>query len=174
MKSKNNADEVYFLGNRQTRKPYRLIVAAVLLLAVCGSVTVLCGIHKNGTQKSGTVYGGKALPELTTLPDDATAPRFDGKHDFSKFMEWLAINLRYPKGLETQNAKVVVSFLITKEGSIDDIKIVSQPRQEAFAKEVVRLLRICPRWSPGMLADGTRVDIRYTLPINFSNVKRFD
>lgn len=173
MISKNNADEVYFLGNRQTRKPYRLMVTITLLLVVCSGVAVYCGTLKSGINKSDTVYG-KKLPELTALPDNATAPKFEGKHDFSKFMEWLALNLKYPKGLETQNAKVVVSFLITRDGAIDDIKIVSQPRQEAFAKEVVRLLRVCPRWSPGTLADGTRVDIRYTLPVNFSNVKRFD
>ena len=173
MKSKNDADEVYFLGNKNTHKPYRLIGAIAMLLAICGGVAMYCGTGKGCIHKSNTIYG-KELPELTTLPDDATAPKFEGKHGFSKFMEWLALNLKYPNGMETQNAKVVVSFLITKDGTIDDIKIVSQPKQEAFAKEVVRLLHICPRWSPGTLADGTRVDIRYTLPVNFSNVKRFD
>ena len=76
--------------------------------------------------------------------------------------------------LETKKAKVVVSFVITNEGTIDNIKIISEPEQKAFAKEVVLLLKKCPKWTPGKLADGTPVSISYILPVNFNNIKRFD
>mgnify|MGYP000447116620 CR=1 FL=1 len=72
-----------------------------------------------------------------------------------------------------QKCKVVVSFVITKEGTVDHIKYCLT-KQKAFAKEVVQLLQKCPKWAPGKLADGTPVNISYTLPIKFSNVKRFD
>ena len=38
--------------------------------------------------------------------------------------------MKYPKGEELQDAVVVVSFVITTEGKLDSIKIISQPEEK--------------------------------------------
>lgn len=166
MKMKKNND-VYFLGNKQ-QNPLRKYAAAITFAVIC-----TLGIVYIFSIKSDVSYKQR-LPAIETLPQNATSPKFKGRYDFSKFLEWVSKNLTYPIGHETENAKVVVSFVITKEGTIDHIKILSQPKQKAFANEVIQLLQKCPKWAPGKLADGTPVNISYTLPIRFSKIKRFD
>ncbi len=167
MKMKNNDNAVYFLGNKQ-QNYLRKYAVAITLAAICAlGIVYIFSIKSDVTYKQG-------LPTIEALPQNATSPKFNGRYDFTKFLEWVSKNLKYPTEHETENAKVVVSFVITKEGTIDHIKILSQPRQKAFGKEVVQLLQKCPKWAPGKLADGTPVNISYTLPIKFSKIKRFD
>lgn len=167
MKMKNNDNDVYFLGNKQQNHLRKYAVAITFAVICALGIVYIFSIKSDVTYKQG-------LPTIETLPPNATSPKFKGRYDFTKFLEWVSKNLTYPTEHETENAKVVVSFVITKEGTVDHIKILSQPKQKAFAKEVVLLLQKCPKWAPGKLADGTPVNISYTLPIKFSNVKRFD
>lgn len=167
MKRKNIENEVYFLGPQQRKPLYKYVVGILFVLtAICLAVYYFSNCQ-NGP------YHQK-LPEVVALPKEAVAPKFDGKYDFAKFFEWFSEHLEYPKEYETIDAKVVVSFVITQDGTIDDISIVSQPKQAVFANEVVKLLRKCPKWEPGKLADGTKISISYTLPVTFNKTKRFE
>ncbi len=168
MRDKNNDNDVYFLGNKHPR-PFRRHTVTILFAIVCIFIIVVYMY----TAKLDVSYK-QELPAVEALPPKTVSPKFNGKYDFSNFLEWVSENLTYPTGYETENAKVIVSFVITKDGTIDNIKILSQPRQKAFAKEVILLLKKCPKWTPGKLADGTPVSIVYTLPVNFNNIKRFD
>lgn len=167
MNNKNNNNDVYFLGNKRQKTLRKYIITASFTIVCMSIILYFC------TTKSDVSYK-QELPTVEALPQKAISPKFDGKYEFSKFLEWVSKNLTYPAGYETKKAKVVVSFVITNEGTIDNIKIISEPEQKAFAKEVVLLLKKCPKWTPGKLADGTPVSISYILPVNFNNIKRFD
>ena len=68
----------------------------------------------------------------------------------SKFVQWLTKRLKYP--ITAQRAKkegtVLVSFIINKDGTTTDHKIVRSAGAE-FDGEALRVLRQMPKWTPG-------------------------
>lgn len=96
----------------------------------------------------------------------ATPPAFPGGED--ALLRFLAENIQYPLEARTNNieGKVVLSFVVGTDGHISDIRIfkdIPGGCGEAAAKVVAAM----PRWIPAKLEDGTRVKVRYTLPVNF-------
>ena len=67
----------------------------------------------------------------------------------------------YVKGL---SGKVLVSFVIEKDGSITDIKVL-RDAGHGTGDEAVRILKNCKKWSPGE-QNGAKVRCSYVLPIN--------
>ena len=167
MKSHDN--DVYFIGNK---KRVAWLWYAIFIVCTAIGAILACWLNYENSQKY--CQDRQELKAVEVLPDNATPPKFNGLYDFGEFTKWLAANIKYPEGLETVNAKVVITFLITKEGNLTNIEVVAQPEQQEFAKQVVDILETCPQWAPGKLADGTPTDISYTLPINFNNTKHFE
>jgi TonB family protein len=86
----------------------------------------------------------------------------------AELMKFLAKNTTYPvearnKGLE---GKVVVKFYIDIDGSIKDIKIVKDPVGYGCAEEAIRVIKLMPKWTPGM-QDGVPAKVYYTMPVTF-------
>ena len=69
-------------------------------------------------------------------------------------MKWLTRNLKYPKALESQKiqGKVVAEFIVNKDGSVTDVKVVSS-LHPLCDNEVLRVLRLMPRWTAGIEND---------------------
>lgn len=82
-----------------------------------------------------------------------------------EFSTYIGKNYRVPnvKGLK---GKVIVQFVIEKDGSLTDIKVISD-LGHGTGKEAVRILKKCPKWIPGKLK-GVPVRVLYSLPINLS------
>jgi len=72
----------------------------------------------------------------------------------TEFMKWLTRNLKYPKYLEPQRVqgKVVAEFIVNTDGSITDVNIVKS-LHPVCDREVLRVLRMMPRWTPGIHND---------------------
>ena len=68
----------------------------------------------------------------------------------SAFVQWLTKNLKYP--LAAQRAKrqgtVLVSFIVNKDGTIADRKVVKSASPD-LDREALRVLRLMPKWKPG-------------------------
>lgn len=82
-------------------------------------------------------------------------------------MEYFKKNLRYPeeaKKAGTQG-RVVVQFLINKNGAISDASVLRSVDRLLDA-EAVRLVRSMPKWKPGM-QKGKAVTVKYTVPVLF-------
>lgn len=78
-------------------------------------------------------------------------------------------NLVYPNWERENNiqGKVVVNFVVDKNGKIKDGKILSTVQgAKNFDKEVLRLINSMPNWIPGQ-QDGKKVDVQFNLPIDF-------
>jgi periplasmic protein TonB len=60
--------------------------------------------------------------------------------------------------------KVIVEFVVEKNGDLTDIKVV---RDLGFGTgaEAIRMLKKCPKWKPG-IQNGTPLRVRYSLPIS--------
>lgn len=115
----------------------------------------------------------EAIPETSALPQDTAAvlrtveqlPEFPG--GIVEFMKWLTRNLRYPPIAQQQKirGKVVVSFIINKDGSIASPRIVTSA-DPILDREAMRVVKMMPRWKPGM-EDGKPCRTMFAIPVNF-------
>jgi periplasmic protein TonB len=87
-------------------------------------------------------------------------PEFPG--GIGNFYKGIARNYVYPEGEEI-NGKVVVSFVVEKDGSLTDIKVLRDLGYGTGA-EAIRVLKKLPKWSPGE-QNGRKVRASYVLPI---------
>lgn len=79
-------------------------------------------------------------------------PQFPG--GAVEFMKWLTKHLRYPDRARQQKVqgKVVAVFYVEKDGNISGIN-VTQALQPDCDREVMRVLRMMPKWKPGIQND---------------------
>lgn len=70
------------------------------------------------------------------------------------FIKWLTRNLKYPSSVERQRiqGKVVAEFIVNKDGSVTDVRVVKS-LHPACDREALRVLRMMPRWTPGIEND---------------------
>jgi protein TonB len=83
-----------------------------------------------------------------------------GQAAWSKFLQK---NLRYPD--TDQEGRVIISFIIEKDGHLTDLKILKGVVSE-LDREAMRVLALAPAWKPG-LQNGKPVRVKYTIPIIF-------
>lgn len=81
--------------------------------------------------------------------------------------KWLGQNLRYPKEAQEEGVqgKVIVKFVINKDGSISDVS-VAKGVYLYLDQEAIRVVKCMPKWIPGK-NNGVPVRSYYYLPINF-------
>lgn len=93
-------------------------------------------------------------------------PEYNG--GVEKLNKFLSDNLIYPKddGEQTIQGKVIVTFIIEKDGSLSNLKIV-RGLSPKIDKESLRVLMLSPNWIPGFI-NGYPVRCLYTLPLQFS------
>ena len=80
---------------------------------------------------------------------------------------FLSNKLRYPAVAMEQGiqGRVVTQFVVDKDGSITDVKVV-RSLDPMLDKEAVRLVKSMPKWTPGKL-NGSPVRVKCILPISF-------
>lgn len=82
-------------------------------------------------------------------------------------MKWLSANLQYPVEAQKEGiqGRVVVQFVVEKDGSVGEIMVV-RGRHPALDAEAVRVVKNLPKFEPAQ-NDGQAVRCWFTLPINF-------
>ncbi|MDY6206249.1 MAG: TonB family protein [Prevotella sp.] len=75
-------------------------------------------------------------------------PEFPG--GLSAFVGWLTKRLNYPPMARQQRiqGKVVVGFIVNKDGSVADLKIVKSLHTD-LDREAMRVMQMMPKWKPG-------------------------
>ena len=71
-----------------------------------------------------------------------------------EFMKWLTQNLQYPKKARElrRQGKVVAVFYVERDGSVTGIS-VTQSLSPECDREALRVLRMMPKWKPGIQND---------------------
>ncbi len=94
-----------------------------------------------------------------------TMPSFEG--GISEFYKFVSGHLKYPaKARRMQiEGKVFVHFVVDKDGSLSDIKVV-RGIGGGCDDEVLRIVSMSPKWNPGKQR-GRPVRVRMMLPISF-------
>ena len=82
-------------------------------------------------------------------------------------LKWLSEHIKYPQrdldqGLQ---GRVNVSFVVNRDGSIVDVKILRSP-SETMAKEAERVVKMMPKWRPARQGNKS-VRSRFILPVTF-------
>ena len=93
-------------------------------------------------------------------------PEFPGGE--TKLMEFIKNNIIYPKSAKDKGiaGTVYISFVVDKDGSIKDIKVIKGINKE-LDKEALRVIKLMPRWKPGEQR-GKAVAVKYTLQVKFT------
>ena len=85
----------------------------------------------------------------------------------SALMKYLSENIKYPvvaQGNGVQG-RVVVSFVVERDGSITDVK-VARSVDPSLDREAMRVVRSMPHWIPGK-QNGSAVRVKYNVPVSF-------
>lgn len=104
-----------------------------------------------------------AIDSVMQIPEEM--PKFPGGD--KALIEFLQKNVKYPveaqkKGVE---GRVVVSFVVEKDGSLTEIKTVKSV-DPLLDEEAVRVVSAMPKWEPGK-QKGKPVRVKYNVPISF-------
>lgn len=86
-----------------------------------------------------------------------------------EMMSFLSKNVKYPADAVAKKAegRVIAQFVVGKDGSISDIKIVRNAPLVSMDNEAIRVIKLMPKWTPGTQR-GEAVSVKYTIPINFA------
>ncbi|WP_284652890.1 energy transducer TonB [Flavobacterium terrisoli] len=88
-------------------------------------------------------------------------PDFPG--GLEKFYKFIGKNFQVPEE-EGLKGKIFVTFVVEKDGSLTDIKVIRDIGY-GTGKEAIRVLKSCPKWNPGE-QNGKKVRVLYSLPIS--------
>ena len=120
------------------------------------------GISLNTSGNTGTGTGNSGEEFLVTAE---VMPEFIGGED--ALIRFLNKKIIYPKfELEGDiEGEVIIEFLVDKDGSISHAKVIKSATP-GFDKEALRVVRMMPRWKPGMQG-GEPVKVLFNVPITF-------
>jgi len=93
-------------------------------------------------------------------------PDFPG--GINKFYKFVGDNYQTPEE-EGLKGKVYVTFVVEKDGSLTDIKVIRDIGY-GTGKEAIRVLKKCPKWTPGE-QNGKKVRVLYSLPITIQSAE---
>jgi TonB family protein len=120
--------------------------------------------YSKGKFVSGIYYGSNGKPY--PFNDSEIEPRFSTKPD--GLDNFLSLNIKYPLVDRDNNieGKVILKFIVERDGRISNLKVLSAP-DETLSDEAVRVIKLMPPWIPA-LRDGMPVRAEYIVPVNFS------
>ncbi len=92
-------------------------------------------------------------------------PSFPGGN--TALMEYLSKNVKYPVVAQENGVqgRVVVSFVVEKDGSVTDVQVVRSV-DPSLDREAVRVIQSMPKWIPGK-QNGQAVRVKYNVPVSF-------
>jgi TonB family protein len=106
----------------------------------------------------------KTSSEVFTFVSDP--PRYPGGD--KALAQFLASKIRYPKLAQEASIEgtVFVSFVVSTDGTITDVKTVGKTLGLGLDEESIRVVKAMPKWEPGK-HDGKLVNVAFNLPIRY-------
>ncbi|MFB9844871.1 energy transducer TonB [Mucilaginibacter ginsenosidivorans] len=131
--------------------------------SVNDSVTYVC-LYKDNKGTTGKSFERSGVVHEFTQAE--IEPTYEGGLD--KFYNYLVHNIHYPKAAKKNGVagRVFLSFIIEKDGSLSNIKVL-RGIGSGCDEEAVRALQLSPKWSPGYQY-GMSVRVQYALPVGFT------
>lgn len=93
-----------------------------------------------------------------------TLPVFPGGVD--KMMQFISQNITYPSSAGDEEARVIVRFVVEKDGSITGYEVMRKANP-LFEQAAIDVLKLMPAWTPATNG-GKPVRCYMTIPIAFA------
>ena len=127
-------------------------------------------VKKKDSEKEATPTATGTFTPNTSEPEGVfdvveKMPEFPG--GIGELMKFLSMTVKYPEAAEKAGTqgRVVVSFIVEKDGSVSNAKVQKSVSEELDA-EALRVVNAMPKWTPGKQS-GKAVRVKYTIPISF-------
>ena len=122
-------------------------------------------IEKKGTNivAFGAPEGNNQSSKVYDVPE--TMPEFPG--GTQALMEYIRNNIKWPDEESSVQGRVIVSFVVEKDGSVSNAKVVKSVHP-AFDAEALRVVNGMPKWIPGK-QNGEPVNTKYVMPVIFKS-----
>ncbi|MBE6240161.1 MAG: TonB family protein [Bacteroidales bacterium] len=114
-----------------------------------------------------------AAEGVVSYYDCDVKPAFLNSTDPRKFLEqWVYQYLKYPAEAvrDGVQGRVMVEFVVNKDGKVSDVKVVKGVSEELDA-EAVKVVAASPKWKPAKL-NGQKVRCSMTIPVEFRLEKK--
>ena len=116
---------------------------------------------------------GVSYDDVVSFYDCDQRPVFLHSSDPKIFLEkWVYQYLKYPAEAirEGIQGRVMVDFIIGKDGRVTDVRVVKGVSEELDA-EAVKVVSASPKWKPGRI-NGNKVRASLTIPVEFKLEKK--
>lgn len=104
--------------------------------------------------------------------NDTTVYEYDTQKQIAQFkggtsalFKFIEKNLKWPESAGDSNGRVLISFIVEKNGTLTNFKI-ERGMGQVFDAEALRVIKRSPKWIPAKIK-GERVRSRYIVPIRF-------
>lgn len=127
------------------------------------TLTFIIGLAFNADAQESIIKDTSKISEVFT---EEIMPEFPGGVD--SLLKFINLNMQYANRRDKhRNVGIVkVTFVVEKDGSINDTIKVIQPLSEYYDNEAIRIVKAMPKWKPGTL-NGNPVRVEFTLPVKF-------
>ena len=129
------------------------------LLTAMSVMAVLLMVNTNAMAQNKKAANDKVLEKAEVMPE---YPGGD-----QAMMDFVAKNVQYPQEARDKeiSGRVLVSFIVEKDGSITEVKVV-KGIGGGCDEEAVRVVKAMPKWKPGK-DKGKPVRVSYMMPFTF-------
>jgi protein TonB len=141
-----------------------------------GAKTTVGAAYDGTEAPAATGDGGKGLIEAPKKADDGSDDGIFRKVEIdasfpggtAAWLHYLIRNLRTPDEAISKeiSGKVVVQFIVDKEGNVSDVVAVSGPEQGGLREEAVRVIKKSGKWTPA-IQNGRYVKAYRNQPVIF-------
>ena len=154
--------------NKQTSNPlarfkYLLFVPLAIALLAMNNTTIRANVQKKVVKTTKATKKTSANDKVYEVCEQM--PTFPGGD--AALMKYLAENIKYPVSAQKakEQGRVVVQFIVEKDGTVTGVKTVRSVTP-ALDAEAVRVIKAMPKWTPGR-QDGQPVRVKYNVPVSF-------
>lgn len=154
--------------NKQTSNPlarfkYLLFVPLAIALLAMNSSVIRANVQKKVVKTTKTTKKADASSKVYEVVEQM--PTFPGGD--AALMKYLAENIKYPVSAQKakEQGRVVVQFIVEKDGTVTGVKTVRSVTP-ALDAEAVRVIKAMPKWTPGKQG-GQPVRVNYNVPVSF-------
>lgn len=121
-------------------------------------------VKENDRQEKKEEYvQGEAAREGEVFKIVEQGPEYPG--GAGEMQSFITRNINYPEEAGGEQGRVIVEFVVNKDGSISDVKVI-RGLNEVLDKEAARVIQSMPNWKPGKQR-GKTVRVRYSVPVMF-------
>ncbi|WPO80599.1 hypothetical protein [Flavobacterium sp. KACC 22761] len=107
---------------------------------------------QDSIEEDNTFFIGAAIETKADYPNGINA-----------FYDFFAQEFKLPESVENLKHRIVVSFVIDKDGSLTSFEFPKNTDLQ-LKTEIIRVLKLSPKWVPGT-QNGKKIRIKYSLPI---------